>query len=118
MLHGALRYAYRERQDDDDRDEPEPGHGSCDPKSPQQHEPSRPYCVLCAAAETGRFGVVKYDGPTPHGFKCNDEKAEAKRVGNKLAPSQREAKGAQQANSDPAESKPADEHHEPPAPEP
>jgi len=43
---------------------------------------------------------------------------EAEHVGDELAPFHREAKSVQQADSDIAESKPADEHGEPSAPEP
>src|SRR5262245_27862627 len=80
--------------------------------------------AFCAPRPSGafwmrRFGTVVQRGrATPYGFQCNGEKAEAKRIGDKLAPFQREAKRAQQPDSDPAESKPADEHREPPAPEP
>src|SRR5215469_6727370 len=119
MLDPALADAYRERQGDDDCDEPEARHRSCHPKTPQQHDSDRHYRVLRAAAEMGCFGCRRFGGmvqrsrPTPNSFQRDSEKAEAQRVGDKLAPFRREAKSGQKADSDPSESKPADERRQP-----
>ena len=66
-----------------------------------------------------RFGAPIGRGrPAPDRFQRNGEETEAKDVGDELAPFRREAESAQEADGDIAESKPADEHREPSAPEP